>query len=153
MATFENRLSRRKGKYFFIGFLLSSLTSTYCDKIKVYPIVYGCAIYNNDECKCIWRINNIAGKHGGNTYRLDTKNKTPEQNIIEIIQGLYLKKPFHNDTSPTNKSFPSEFRLGRLTQKSSSDSYRWSYLDALVTLLNKEDRSKLGFTSDELMTW
>ncbi|CAH2107437.1 unnamed protein product [Euphydryas editha] len=98
------------------------------------------------------RLSRRKGKQGGDTYRLDTKNKTPEENIIEIIQGLYLKKPFHNDTSPTNKSFPSEFRLGRLTQKSSSDSYRWSYLDALVTLLNKEDRSKLGFTSDELMT-
>ncbi|XP_046960135.1 rapamycin-insensitive companion of mTOR [Vanessa cardui] len=98
------------------------------------------------------RLSRRKGKHGGNTYRLDTKNKTPEENITEIIQGLYSKKSFHNDTSPTSKNLPTDFRLGRLTQKSSSDSYRWSYLDALVTLLNKEDRSKLGFTSDELMT-
>lgn len=104
-------------------------------------------------CDFLWRIDIITGKHGGDTFRLDTKNKTPEENIIEIIQGLYSKKSFHNDISPTNKNLPSEFRLGFRVHKSSSDSYRWSYLEALVTLLNKEDRSNLGFTSDELMTW
>ncbi|KAF9798869.1 hypothetical protein SFRURICE_020433 [Spodoptera frugiperda] len=86
-------------------------------------------------------------------YKLDTKNKTPEESIKEIIQGLYLKKPFHNDTSPTNKTNPMEFKSGlRGMQKSGSDSRRLSYLNALVTLLCKEDRSNLGFTPDELMT-
>lgn len=99
------------------------------------------------------RINKIAGKHDGDTYRLDTK-KSPEENIIEIIKGLYSKKPSHSDTStsPTNRSVLNE-RLGLRPQKSSSDSYRWSYLEALVTLLHKEDRNNLGFTPDELMTW
>ena len=87
-------------------------------------------------------------------YKLDTKNKTPEENIKEIIQGLYLKKAFHNDTSPTNKTNPMEFKSGlRGMQKSGSDSRRLSYLNALVTLLCKEDRNNLGFTPDELMTW
>ncbi|XP_063890175.1 rapamycin-insensitive companion of mTOR [Helicoverpa armigera] len=88
-------------------------------------------------------------------YKLDTKNKTPEENIKEIIQGLYLKKPFHNDTSPTNKNNPNpmEFKTGlRGMQKNGSDSRRLSYLNALVTLLCKEDRNNLGFTPDELMT-
>lgn len=96
----------------------------------------------------------ILGKHGGDLYKLDTKNKTPEENIIDIIQGLYIKKPFQNDTSPTNKSLNLESKLGlRGLQKSSSDSRRLSYLNALVTLLAKEDRNNLGFTPDELMTW
>lgn len=69
------------------------------------------------------------------------------------MQGLYIKKTFHNDTSPTNKNLPPEFRSGFRIQKSGSDSHRWSYFDALVTLLHKEDRSNLGFTTDELMTW
>ncbi|XP_061377778.1 rapamycin-insensitive companion of mTOR [Danaus plexippus] len=98
------------------------------------------------------RLSRRKGKHGGDTYRLDTKNKTPEENIIEIVQGLYIKKTFHNDTSPTNKNLPPEFRSGFRIQKSGSDSHRWSYFDALVTLLHKEDRSNLGFTTDELMT-
>ncbi|KAJ8732665.1 hypothetical protein PYW07_015264 [Mythimna separata] len=86
-------------------------------------------------------------------YKLDTKNKTPEENIKEIIQGLYLKKPFHNDTSPTSKNNPMEFKSGfRGMQKSGTDSRRLSYLNALVTLLCKEDRNNLGFTPDELMT-
>ncbi|CAG5039959.1 unnamed protein product [Parnassius apollo] len=93
------------------------------------------------------------GKHGGELYRLDTKNKTPEENIKEILQGLYIKKSFHNDTSPTNKNLPTELRTGfRNVQKNSSDSYRLSCLNALVILLSKEDRNNLGFTSDELMT-
>ncbi|XP_039749145.1 rapamycin-insensitive companion of mTOR [Pararge aegeria] len=98
------------------------------------------------------RLSRRKGKHDGDTYRLDTK-KSPEENIIEIIKGLYSKKPFHRDssTSPTNRNVPNE-RLGLRPQKSSSDSYRWSYLEALVTLLHKEDRNNLGFTPDELMT-
>ncbi|CAB3243727.1 unnamed protein product [Arctia plantaginis] len=86
-------------------------------------------------------------------YKLDTKNKTPEENIKDIIQGLYVKKPIHNDTSPTNKNNPMDFKLGlRGMQKNSSDSRRLSYLNAFVTLLCKEDRINLGFTPDELMT-
>ncbi|XP_052738397.1 rapamycin-insensitive companion of mTOR [Bicyclus anynana] len=98
------------------------------------------------------RLTRRKGKHDGDTYRLDTK-KSPEENIIEIIKGLYSKKPFFSDnsTSPTNRNAPNE-RLGLRPQKSSSDSYRWSYLEALVTLLHKEDRSNLGFSPDELMT-
>ncbi|CAH2075234.1 unnamed protein product, partial [Iphiclides podalirius] len=93
------------------------------------------------------------GKHGGDLYRLDTKNKSPEENIKEIIQGLYLRKPFHNDTSPTNKNLPLEVKTGcRNLQKNGSDSYRLSCLNALVILLSKEDRTNLGFSSDELMT-
>ena len=95
----------------------------------------------------------ISGKQS-DLYKLDTKTKTPEENIKEIIQGLYLKKPFHNDTSPTNKNNPMEFKSGlRGMQKSGSDSRRLTYLNALVTLLCKEDRNNLGFTPDELMTW
>ncbi|XP_041976707.1 rapamycin-insensitive companion of mTOR [Aricia agestis] len=98
------------------------------------------------------RLSRRKGKHGDEVYRLDTKNKTPEENIIEIIQGLYLKKPFHPDTSPTNKNVPTDFKPGfRSMQKSNSDSLRMSYLNALVMLLRKEERSNLGFTTDELM--
>ncbi|XP_034824961.1 rapamycin-insensitive companion of mTOR [Maniola hyperantus] len=98
------------------------------------------------------RLSRRKGKHDGDTYRLDTK-KSPEENIIEILKGLYSKKPSHSDTStsPTNRNVLNE-RLGLRSQKSSSDSYRWSYLEALVTLLHKEDRNNLGFTPDELMT-
>lgn len=86
-------------------------------------------------------------------FKLDTKNKTLEQNIIEIIQGLYLKKPYQNETSPTSKNVP-EHRTGlRGVQKSGSDTRRLSYLNALVTILCKEDRKLLGFSCDELMTW
>lgn len=82
---------------------------------------------------------------------MDTKNKSPGQNIVDIIQGLYLKK---HETSPTSKSVPTELRPGlRGMQKNGSDSRRLSYLNALVTLLCKEDRSVLGFGADELMTW
>lgn len=94
------------------------------------------------------------GKHGGDLFKLDTKNKTSEENIKEIIQGLYVKKPFQNDTSPTNKNMSFETKFGlRGMQRSGSDSRRLSYLNALVTLLAKEDRNSLGFTPDELMTW
>lgn len=87
-------------------------------------------------------------------FKLDTKNKTPEQNIVDIIQGLYLKKAFQTDTSPSNKSVPLEYRPGlRGMQRNGSDSRRLSYLNALVTLICKEDRNKLGFSTDELMTW
>ncbi|XP_013141294.1 PREDICTED: rapamycin-insensitive companion of mTOR [Papilio polytes] len=93
------------------------------------------------------------GKQGGDLYRLDTKNKSPEENIKEIIQGLYLKKTFNNDTSPTNKNMPMDFKTGlRNVQKNGSDSYRHSCLNALVVLLSKEDRNNLGFSTDELMT-
>ncbi|XP_045534255.1 rapamycin-insensitive companion of mTOR [Papilio machaon] len=93
------------------------------------------------------------GKQGGDLYRLDTKNKSPEENVKEIIQGLYLKKPFNNDTSPTNKNTPMEFKTGlRNVQKNGSDSYRLSCLNALVVLLSKEDRNNLGFSTEELMT-
>ncbi|XP_026729335.1 rapamycin-insensitive companion of mTOR [Trichoplusia ni] len=86
-------------------------------------------------------------------FKLDTKNKTPEENIKEILQGLYSKRTLHNDTSPTNKTNPMEFKIGlRGMQKNGSDSRKLSYLNALVTLLCKEDRSNLGFTPDELMT-
>lgn len=96
----------------------------------------------------------IAGRHGGDLYRLDTKNKSPEENIKEIIQGLYLRKSFHTDAPPTNKNLPIEPKAGlRITQKNGSDSYRLSCLNALVILLSKEDRNNLGFSSDELMTW
>lgn len=96
----------------------------------------------------------FTGKHGGDLFKLDTKNKTTEENIKDIIQGLYLKKPFQNETSPTNKNYSFEMKFGiRAMQKSSLDSRRLSYLNALVTLLAKEDRNSLGFTPDELMTW
>lgn len=86
-------------------------------------------------------------------YKLDTKTKTPEENIKDIIQGLYLKKPLDNDISPTNKNHPMELKLGfRSMQKNNSDSRRMSYLNALVTLLCKEEKNNLGFTPDELMT-
>lgn len=95
----------------------------------------------------------IAGKQS-DLYKLDTKNKTPEENIKDIIQGLYVKKPIYNDTSPTNKNNHMDFKLGLSgMHKNSSDSRRLSYLNAFVTLLCKEDRSNLGFTPDELMTW
>ncbi|XP_049865894.1 rapamycin-insensitive companion of mTOR [Pectinophora gossypiella] len=98
-------------------------------------------------------LNRKKGKHGGDLFKLDIKNKTPEQNIVDIIQGLYVKKPVQNEISPTSKSGPSEFRTGlRCTPRNSSDNRRLSYLNALVTLLCKEDRSNLGFTVDELMT-
>ncbi|XP_068630282.1 rapamycin-insensitive companion of mTOR [Battus philenor] len=93
------------------------------------------------------------GKHGGDLYRLDTKNKSPEENIKEIIQVLYLKKSFHHDISPTHKNIPSELKPGlRNMQKNGTDSYRCSCLNALVVLLSKEDRNNLGFSTDELMT-
>lgn len=95
----------------------------------------------------------ISGKQSGNLFKLDT-NKSNEENIKEIIQGLYLKKPFQNDISPTSKNVLSETKLGlRGMPRNSSDSRRLSYLNALVTLLCKEERINLGFTSDELMTW
>ncbi|CAH0749763.1 unnamed protein product [Diatraea saccharalis] len=91
------------------------------------------------------------GKQSGNLFKLDS-NKSNEENIKEIIQGLYLKKTIQNDVSPTNKNIPSDSKFGlRGAQRNSSDSRRLSYLYALVTLC-KEDRSNLGFTSDELMT-
>lgn len=94
---------------------------------------------------------NFVGKQSGDLFKLDTKNKTPEQNIVDIIQGLYLKK---HETSPTSKSVPTEFKsVLRGMQRNGSDSRRLSYLNALVTLLCKEDRSGLGFGADELMTW
>lgn len=100
----------------------------------------------------IWQYD--AGKHGDDVYRLDTKNKTPEQNIIEIIQGLYLKKPIYNETSPTNKNTQPDFKTGfRAVQKTSSESYKMSYLNALVNVVSKEEKNNLGFTTDELMTW
>lgn len=43
--------------------------------------------------------------------------------------------------------------LGRTIPRTGSDSRRLSYLNALVTLLCKEDRNNLGFTTDELMSW
>ncbi|XP_037299313.1 rapamycin-insensitive companion of mTOR isoform X2 [Manduca sexta] len=93
------------------------------------------------------------GKHGGDLFKLDTVNKTPEENIKEIIHGLYQRKPFQIEISPNSKNASSEYRHGlRGMQRSSSDSRRLSYLNALVTLLCKEDRSTLGFTPDELMT-
>ncbi|XP_038210519.1 rapamycin-insensitive companion of mTOR-like [Zerene cesonia] len=96
------------------------------------------------------RLSRRKGKTGGESYRLDTKNKTPEENIIDIIQGLYLKK--HHDTSPTTKSITNEFRSGlRTVQKNNSESLRVSYLTALVHLC-KEFRNNLGFTTDELMS-
>ncbi|XP_045512078.1 rapamycin-insensitive companion of mTOR [Pieris brassicae] len=96
------------------------------------------------------RLSRRKGKPGGDSFRLDTKNKTPEENIIDIIQGLYLKK--HHEPSPTTKNVPTEFRSGlRTTQKCSSESIRVSYLTALVHLC-KEHRNNLGFTTDELMT-
>lgn len=95
-----------------------------------------------------------SGKHGGDLFKLDTKNKTSEENIKDIIQGLYLKKSLQNDTSPTNKNLSFETKFGlRGMQRNGSDSRRLSYLNALVTLLVKEDRNSLGFTPDELMTW
>ncbi|CAK1553660.1 unnamed protein product [Leptosia nina] len=98
------------------------------------------------------RLSRRKGKPGGESYRLDTKNKTPEENIVDIIQGLYLKKHLHNDTSPTTKTMPTEYRSGlRTTQKNTYESIRVSYLTALVHLC-KEYRNNLGFSTDELMT-
>lgn len=95
---------------------------------------------------------NFLGKQSGDLFKLDTKNKTPKQNIVDIIQGLYLKK--QHETSPTSKNVSTEFKpMLRGMQRSGSDSRRLSYLNALVTLLCKEDRSGLGFGADELMTW
>ncbi|RVE41299.1 hypothetical protein evm_014048 [Chilo suppressalis] len=95
-------------------------------------------------------LNRRKGKHSGNLFKLDS-NKSNEENIKEIIQGLYLKKTTQNDISPTNKNVP-DTKLGlRGVQRNSYDSRRLSYLNALVTLC-KEDRNYLGFTSDELMT-
>lgn len=95
---------------------------------------------------------NFVGKQSGDLFKLDTKNKTPGQNIVDILQGLYLKK--HHETSPTSKSVPTDIRpVLRGMQRNGSDSRRLSYLNALVTLLCKEDRSVLGFGADELMTW
>ncbi|XP_052751154.1 rapamycin-insensitive companion of mTOR [Galleria mellonella] len=93
-------------------------------------------------------------KPSRNLYKLDT-NKSNEENIKDIIRGLYVKKPFHNDISPTKKNMSAEFKTGsRSMQRSSTESHSLclSYLNALVTLLCKEDRSNLGFTTDELMT-
>ncbi|XP_059062145.1 rapamycin-insensitive companion of mTOR [Achroia grisella] len=93
-------------------------------------------------------------KHSRNLYKLDT-NKSNEENIKDILRGLYLKKPFHNDISPTKKNMPTEVKTGlKSMQRSSTESYSLclSYLNALVTLLCKEDRNNLGFTTDELMT-
>lgn len=98
-------------------------------------------------------MTNFSGKHGGNLFKLDT-NKSNEENIKDIIHGLYLKNQCNNDVSPTSKTVPTEFKSGlRGTQRNSTDSCRLSYLNALVTLLCKEDRNNLGFTTDELMTW
>ncbi|XP_026328283.1 rapamycin-insensitive companion of mTOR [Hyposmocoma kahamanoa] len=95
--------------------------------------------------------NRRKGKQSGDLFKLDTKNKTPGQNIVDILQGLYLKK--HHETSPTSKSVPTDIRpVLRGMQRNGSDSRRLSYLNALVTLLCKEDRSVLGFGADELMT-
>lgn len=58
--------------------------------------------------------------------------------------------------SPAIKPVASERRLlttSRPVQNSSRDSFRLSYLNAWVTLLCKEDRSSLGFTNEEFMTW
>ncbi|KAJ2946926.1 hypothetical protein O0L34_g16268 [Tuta absoluta] len=98
-------------------------------------------------------LNRKKGKQSGDYFKLDTKNKTPEQNIVEIIQGLYIKKVVQNEPSPTSKTGLGDFRPGlRNLQKNSSDTCRLSYLNALVTLLSKEDRTNLGFAVDELMT-
>lgn len=81
--------------------------------------------------------------------------KTPEENVVDIIQGLYLKKHLHNDLSPTSKPISSEGRnfmfMPRNVNRSSLDIYKLSHLNALVTLLSKEEKSNLGFTTDELM--
>ncbi|KAG7299403.1 hypothetical protein JYU34_016353 [Plutella xylostella] len=100
-------------------------------------------------------VNRKKGKHAGNLFKLDTKTKTPEQNIIEILQGLYVKKINQSEVSPAIKPVASERRLlttSRPVQNSSRDSFRLSYLNAWVTLLCKEDRSSLGFTNEEFMT-
>lgn len=87
-------------------------------------------------------------------FKLDTKTKTPEDNLIEIIQGLYIKK--YNDTSPTNKSVSLDTKIllaPRTLPRNGSDGRRLSYLNGMVTLLCKEDRNCLGFTTEELMCW
>ncbi|VVC96481.1 unnamed protein product, partial [Leptidea sinapis] len=98
------------------------------------------------------RLNRRKGILAGESYRLDTKNKTPEESILEIIHGLYLKKQYNNDISPNHKNVHTELRTGlRSMQRNGSDSLRVSYLTALVHLC-KEYRNNLGFTTDELMT-
>ncbi|XP_061709470.1 LOW QUALITY PROTEIN: uncharacterized protein LOC133519480 [Cydia pomonella] len=96
-------------------------------------------------------FNRRKGKTTSDVFKLDIKNKTPKENVISIIEGLYLMKPFHHEVSPTNKTVP-KITVFRGAQRSSSDTRKLSYLNALVTLLGKEDISNLGFTSDELMT-
>lgn len=93
------------------------------------------------------------GKSYGDLFKLDTKNKTPMENVIAIIEGLYISRPFHHEVSPTNKTAPPKVTKFRGAQKSTSETRRLSYLNALVTLLGKDDINDLGFTSDELMTW
>ncbi|XP_063379404.1 rapamycin-insensitive companion of mTOR [Cydia fagiglandana] len=96
-------------------------------------------------------FNRRKGKTTSDVFKLDIKNKTPKENVISIIEGLYLMKPFHHEVSPTSKTVP-KVTVFRGAQRSSSDTRKLSYLNALVTLLGKEDISNLGFTSDELMT-
>lgn len=96
----------------------------------------------------------ILGKPASDLFKLDIKNRTPEENIRDIIQGLYVRKSTQNDTSPSYKTVPTEYRSGfRGMHRSSTDSRKLAYLNALVTLLCKEERSNLGFTPDELMAW
>ncbi|XP_047986366.1 rapamycin-insensitive companion of mTOR [Leguminivora glycinivorella] len=96
-------------------------------------------------------FNRRKGKTTSDVFKLDIKNKTPKENVISIIEGLYLMKPFHHEVSPTTKTVP-KVTVFRGAQRSSSDTRKLSYLNALVTLLGKEDISNLGFTADELMT-
>ncbi|XP_063621105.1 rapamycin-insensitive companion of mTOR [Cydia splendana] len=96
-------------------------------------------------------FNRRKGKTTSDVFKLDIKNKTPEENVISIIEGLYLMKPLHHEVSPTSKTVP-KVTVFRGAQRSSSDTRKLSYLNALVTLLGKEDITNLGFTSDELMT-
>lgn len=97
-------------------------------------------------------LNRRRGKPASDLFKLDIKNRTPEENIRDIIQGLYVRKSTQNDTSPSYKTVPTEYRSGfRGMHRSSTDSRKLAYLNALVTLLCKEERSNLGFTPDELM--
>lgn len=145
MATLENWYTRRKGNDKATNLLEAVLKNFILDRLDYHT---------NDHKVCeTFYQNNIAGKYTGDLFKLDTKTKTPEQNIIEIIQGLYIKK--QNEVSPTNKTVPVEIRAITMSrpQNSGSESRRLSYLNALVTLLCKQDRNTLGFTIEELMSW